>query len=203
MLFVKMCYIVLGMTQGIFFNIDQIRKGNRNEFGRVYSEYFDMLFNLANQYLMDQDEAYGIVQDSFIKLWENKRKLKKNSNLKNYLYTVVKNQCLNLLRERKNQVFLSNGVADLESEYNYEALTEFADNAEDYEKMREEMHAAIEALPEDLKVVFKMNRFEGMRYKDIAQQFNLSQKAIEARMSKALKLIRERLQEYKGVIHFT
>jgi RNA polymerase sigma-70 factor (ECF subfamily) len=198
-----MCYIVLGMTQGIFFNIDQIRKGNRNEFGRVYSEYFDMLFNLANQYLMDQDEAYGIVQDSFIKLWENKRKLKKNSNLKNYLYTVVKNQCLNLLRERKNQVFLSNGVADLESEYNYEALTEFADNAEDYEKMREEMHAAIEALPEDLKVVFKMNRFEGMRYKDIAQQFNLSQKAIEARMSKALKLIRERLQEYKGVIHFT
>lgn len=185
------------------FDIRKIKSGDRNEFSRLYREYYDMLFSIAKQYLMNPDDAHGTVQDAFIKLWESKKNLIENSNLKNYLYTIVKNRSLNILRERHIQIYLSDEEYDLESEFNYEALSVLADTAEDFEKLKTEVDQAIEELPDDLKVVFKLNRYDGMRYKDIAEQFNLSQKAIEARMSKALKLIRFKVKSYYEHIRLT
>lgn len=191
------------MSKAISFkNIDLngIRTGDRKAFEQVYFEFYDVLFHLSLQYLQEEALSEEIVQDAFMKLWEVRENLKDDSNIKNYLYTITKNNCLSQLR--KVQVIQHNvkDIHYLEMQFNYEALTSLPDDYLQFDELKDKIEQAIDALPDDLKAVFIMNRFEDLKYREIADQLHLSVKTIEARMSKALVILRKELKEYLPVI---
>ena len=183
------------------YDIVRLKTGDRSEYEKIYHEFFDVLYSLSKQYLMNTDDAEEIVQDAFLKLWEIRSGLNDQSNIKNFLYTLVKNNCLNQLRNKQNAARLIKNYHYHELQYNYEALTKTSENYIQFQELKEKIDLAISELPDDLQVVFEMNRFQDMRYKDIALKLDLSEKAVEARMSKALKILRTELKDYLPVIY--
>lgn len=182
------------------YHISALKGGSRNEYEKIYLDLFGLLYSLGKQYLGDAEEAEEIVQDAFLKLWELRSELSEESNIRNFLYTLVKNNCLNRLRNKQNAARLLKNYHYLEMQYHYEALVKMGDSFGQFEELKEKIDQSIASLPDDLRIVFEMSRFQDMRYKDIAIQLGLSEKTVEARMTKVLKILRAELRDYLPVI---
>ncbi|MEM8527908.1 MAG: RNA polymerase sigma-70 factor [Bacteroidota bacterium] len=160
-------------------------------FEALFKSNFAFLCNFAQQYVGDQDAAQDLCQKVFIQLWEKRTTLDPNQNLKSYLFTAVKNRCLNYIRDHKKY---RSKILDLDCgdiELSEQAIDYLAAN--DLQAVIEE---ALNQLPEKCRKVFEMSRFQEMKYKEIAEELEISQKTVEAHMSTALKLLRAHLKEH-------
>ena len=168
-----------------------IKKGNERAFEQVFKEHYANLTAFAHTYLHDFDLSESVVQNVFVKLWE-KRKQYEVTSLKSYLIIAVRNSCHNELKRIKNERAYKRTVQT-------EALVEVA-NYSDSGTM-EKIAQTIEKLPEQRKKIFKLNRLEGLKYREIAEKLNISPKTVEVQMGKALKFLRENLLELKKQVY--
>lgn len=183
--------------------IDQILdslKGDRNSFKSIFQEYYQPLCHLSIQYLEDEDEAKGIVQEAFVKLWEIRQNLDADSNIRNFLFTLVKNSCLNLIKHRQILLRHHEKIRRLEMHYQYESLTRMGDNYLEFNELKEKIDIAIRKLPEHCRVVFEMSRFDELKNREIAEKLGVTQKTVEAHLTKALKILRNDLKDYLPLI---
>lgn len=158
-------------------------------FENLFKTHFQYLCNFAQNYISDSDTSKEIVQDVFIKLWENNTKVDINKSIKSYLFTSVKNRCLNYIRDNKK--FRSNildvDIADYDISF---------EEKEDSSEIENKVKSSLEKLPEKCRQVFELSRFENLKYREIAEKLKISQKTVEAQMSKALKIFREDFKDY-------
>ena len=155
------------------------------EFRRVFDEWYKPVRNFIYYRCGDMELAEDLVQDSFIKLWENRDRLDRTT-MKAYLYKIAQNNTINY--RKRQQLFFKfqrRGANDRDFD-TPEKLAEIAE----YE---EKLQAVIANLPDGGREVFLMNRLEDLTYQEIADRLNLSVKAIEKRMSKVLKIVRDQL----------
>jgi len=162
------------------------RLEDRN-FERLFRDFFPPLMAFARKILGDEDDAREVVHQVFINLWEKRSEIDLSTSLKSYLFTSVHNRSLNAIRDRKK--FSSEEVPDVAGDWDVSAQIE---GMELEGKIRE----AIDTLPEKCREIFEMNRFEGLKYAEIAGKLNISIKTVENQMSKALKILREQLGKY-------
>jgi len=181
-------------------NIAALRKGEKNAFEEIYNDFFGVLYHLCNQYLHDERVAEEMVQDTFMKLWEIRQTLNDQVNLRNFLYTITKNNCLNYLRNQKISLKYQDNVKYLEMQFNYEALEKLG-NYLQFEELKTKIDEAISNLPTEVIETFSLSRFEDLSYKEIAERQNISIKTVEARISKALRILRVELKDYLPVIY--
>jgi RNA polymerase sigma-70 factor (ECF subfamily) len=181
---------------GVNLEIVNLRNGVKETYRHLYHQYYSMLFNLAYQYLDDADDAKEIVQNAFLKLWEIKGQLKDNSNLKNYLYTLVKNGCLNQIKRKQIVNNHNNNIKQRELELQYESLSRMSFDYMEIEELKNKIEEAVSNLPEHCRKVFCMSRYEGFKNTEIAEKLNISEKTVEAHMTKALKSLRVALKDY-------
>ncbi|MGV8138279.1 MAG: RNA polymerase sigma-70 factor [Mangrovibacterium sp.] len=183
------------------YDIDLLKEGSKSEFERVYFDFFDVLYALGIQYTSDRYMAESIVQDTFLKLWEVRESLLPETNIRNFLYTLTKNSCLNYLRDQKVVWKNLNKIRAYEYTYAIESLKRIGNNFMEFEELSLKLDTAIENLPDELKVVFKMSRFDDMRYRDIAEKLAISEKTVEARMTRALKILRSELKDFLPLLY--
>ena len=164
---------------------------NKHSFEQLFREYFTPLMSFAKKILVDEDDAREVVQKVFINLWEKREEIDLSTSLKSYLFTSVHNRSLNVIRDRKK--FSSEEVPELAGEWDVSAQIE---SMELEEKIRE----TIEALPEKCRQIFELSRFDGLKYSEIAEQLDISVKTVENQMSKALKILREKLLKYLTIL---
>jgi RNA polymerase sigma-70 factor (ECF subfamily) len=141
--------------------------------------------------LDEYEEAEEIVQDVFVKFWEKCDTIAENSSLKSYLYRSVHNTCLNHLKHLK--------VRDSYRQHVMEQMNYVEDGNSDAEDqdIQSEIYKAIDELPPQCKKIFKLSRFEGLKYQEIADHMGLSIKTIEVQMGKALRVLRESLKDLR------
>lgn len=180
-------------------NIELLKRGDKSAFENIYNEFFGIHYHLCLQYLHDEKAAEEIVQDTFLKLWEIRTTLNKQMNIQNYLYTITKNNCLNYLRNQRISIKHLENVKYLEMQFNYEALEKLGDYLQ-FEELRNKIDETIAKLPEELIGTFKLSRFEELSYKEIAEKQKVSIKTVEARISKALRILRIELKDYLPII---
>jgi len=145
------------------------------------------------KFTRDLDDAKNLVHEVFIQVWEKFDTLPADTNYKSYCYTAVRNRCLNYIRDKKKFVMLSNVEEGTMTEINTRLETS---------ELELKIEAAIASLPEKCRIVFVLNRIEGMKYAQIAQKLNISIKTVEAQMSKALGVMKEHLREFISLIFF-
>jgi len=162
---------------------------NRQLFEQLFREHYNALCNFGMRYLHDTDSAQEIVQDVFINLWQKKETITSDKSVKSYLYTSVKNRCLNYIRDNKK--FRSQYLdVELELDIPFEDVDLFSES-----ETQDKINTALGKLPEKCRQVFELSRFEELKYKEIAERLGISQKTVEIHMSKALKILRIELKD--------
>lgn len=152
-------------------------------FSSLFSSYAEPIINYLYYKSGNYAGAEDIMQDAFAKLWKECSKVPL-VKAKSFLYTIAKNTFLNQVKHQKVVLkFEKLG----HNEISHESPQFLLEEAE----FKEKLENAIAALPEDQRVVFLMNRIDKMKYREIADHLNLSVKAIEKRMHKALVKLRK------------
>lgn len=177
----------------------------KESFDSIYINNFSRLFLFAKEYVLFDEEAENIVQDIFLMLWEKREALRVDVSLTAYLFTLVKNKCIDFLRHQMVEQMYSENV---KQEYNEElnvklfALESFDHNFSSEEDIETLLRNAIDKLPERCRLIFIKSRIEGKKYKEIAEELNLSVNTVEGQISIALKKLREELKDYLPLLLF-
>lgn len=160
---------------------------DKNGFESIFHENFKDLCHFAYRYVNDHDTSQEIVQDIFITLWQKKDTLDPQKSIRSYLYTSVKNRCLNYIRDNKK--FRSYRLdVEIELEIPVEDNDQIATD-----EIQSRINMALNKLPPKCREIFEMSRYEDMKYKDISEKLGISVKTVEVQMSKALKILRHEL----------
>jgi len=169
--------------------LKEINNGSKNAFKYLYTAYYNELCIFANSYTKDADTAEDLVQNVMVSLWEKKKNISITTSIKSYLYRCVYNQFINHYRKVKKEF-------SLQEELRANILIDFADEDESLTNKKIDLiNTEIEKLPTKCKEVFIMSKRQGMKYKEIAEELNISIKTVEAHICKALKKITLKIQK--------
>jgi RNA polymerase sigma-70 factor (ECF subfamily) len=140
----------------------------------------------------DFEQAKEVVHNAFIKLWENRERLSSAVTLRPYMFRIITNSSLDVIkhekmRQRYSKFFLATAT---------EGFEETNMNNADFKKMAADVKSAIDELPEQMRMVFELSRNEGLKYAAIAAQLDISIKTVETQMSRALTRLRQKLERY-------
>jgi RNA polymerase sigma-19 factor, ECF subfamily len=168
----------------------RIRNGDIGQFESLFRSSYASLVRYAMTLVRDHDTAEEIVQDLFTRIWQDKEKLKIESSLNGYLFRSVYNKCLHYIDHNKVIEQHAKEVSRRHSE-NHESPFDILH----YKELQDRIAHILERLPEKCGEIFYMNRFEGLKYREIASKLSISIKTVEANMGKALKEFRKEFTE--------
>lgn len=167
-----------------------LQKGNENAFTAIYERYHKLLYVVAYKYLKDNDTAKDAVQQIFLKLWESHTLFSITINLRNYLYTMLKNHLLNEIRNNYTALEKNYELAQEGIEYENEILSKLEEK-----EMTERLYHAINELPEQKKVICLYKLKDSLSNQEIAEKMQISVPTVKTHYSQAIKLLREYLDK--------
>ena len=159
-----------------------IRNSNHEAFEQLFLRYHDELYKFLWRKTHSEELSKDFLQDTFKRLWINRTKLNPAKNIKAYLYKIAHNVVIEHVRKQQR-----------EKKYQAQSSLNQVDESIENES---HIYFAINNLPKKFKEVFILNRFEGLKYSEIAQVYGISVKTVEYRMSKALKILQEELSDF-------
>lgn len=175
--------------------VDALRQGDEQVFETIFRTYYERLCNYANTILNDMDEAEEMVQGAFLTVWEKHDTLEIHTSVKSYLYRAVHNSCLNRVKHYKVRKTYGDAVKKQSEPLHDDASQDLIGS-----ELDAIVANAIDSLPDQCRLVFKLSRFENLTYAEIAEQLGISVKTVENHMVKALKVLREKLKDYLPVL---
>lgn len=169
-----------------------IQRRTRNDdisaFEMLFRKYYAGLVSYAYSFLKDRDASEEVVQEFFYNYWKNRKEIKIKVSIQSYLYRSIRNNSLKYIdalavrRKYADRVLLQT-----KEQAGYE------DGELELAELNEIIEETLAKLPDRCSLIFRMSRFEGLKYEEIAAELSISVKTVEANMSKALRLLRERL----------
>ncbi|MCW3807508.1 RNA polymerase sigma-70 factor [Plebeiibacterium marinum] len=176
----------------------RLKEGDEQAFELLYRKYFRRLCAFANKYLHDYEVTQEVVQDVFYTIWEKREHLDADKSILSFLFQSAKNKSIHILEHSKVK-------------NKYKEVLKYAYSQGDYFDVQDSMLAKeleaklgeiIESLPEKCRKIFLLSRQEGKKYKEIAEELDISVKTVETQMSRALKVFRTELKDYLSVVLF-
>jgi len=165
-------------------------------FERFFKQHFASLCTWCqHKYGFDTDIAKEVVHTAFIKLWKNRSTVSADAPVKAFLHTIINNTSLDILRHAKVRQRFERYV----QQRNEGAGSTTPPDNYDTKKLRADIDNAVSELPDQMRTIFELSRFEGLKYAEIARQLNVSINTVETQMSRALKKLRLKLAAYLSV----
>lgn len=163
-----------------------IKINSEEEFQAIFEEYFNPLLNFINQYLQNTENSREVVQITFMKLWDKKDRLSIDTSLKNYLYRSAKNAMIDYIRKHQKLNIISD-----EQEQLIQSLPDTDDSYLSPYIIRNEILKAMEELKPKNKEIFRLSKFEGLTYEEIANHLNISKRSVEDNVARATIKLKE------------
>jgi RNA polymerase sigma-70 factor (ECF subfamily) len=164
----------------------RVARSDENAFTQLYLHFGKKLILFGVSLVRSKEIAEELVEDVFVKLWANRQHIEEIENITVYLYVAVKNKALNKLSQKANELIAA------PFDFLDTTLDEFAASPYDLmitSEMMGRMHLVIETLPPRCKMIFKLIREDGLKYKEVAEILNISVNTIDAQMAIAVKKI--------------
>lgn len=144
------------------------------------------------KYGFDIHLAEDVVHSGFIKLWETRETLTSDVSLKSYLYKIVDNSSLNILRHEKVKKQHASYLLKTTSE----DISESSFDSIDLKQLSSAIDTAISELPEQMRIIFELRKFEGLKYAEIASRLNISVKTVDTQISRAMTKLKDKLSGF-------
>jgi RNA polymerase sigma-70 factor (ECF subfamily) len=177
----------------IIFN--EIKKGNKLVYEALFSDYYDHLVRFADSYTFDQHASEDIVQNLYLYIWENAKKIDIHTSIKAYFYQSLKNRCLNYLRNLK--------MKDKKNIIYVEALLNSKDDTMFFDpEILDQIKKTIDKLPPQMTKIFKLKHIEGLKQTEIADQMNISVNTVKTQLKRAKVKLRDSLFSKTNLIFF-
>ena len=169
-----------------------LRRGKEEAFAYVFRMYYSPLLNYAGRILKDVEAANDVVQECFCRLYERRRELRKELQVRPYLYKSVYNACMYAIKHQKVE---SNYINQELLDFYFSKVVETpeAEQALLDEDLKGAIQDAINKLPERCREIFVLSKVDGLSNKQIAEQLNISMKTVEAQMTTAFVRLRKEL----------
>jgi RNA polymerase sigma-70 factor, ECF subfamily len=182
----------------------KLKTGDEAAFKVIYNIYVPRLYYFIYEYVPHAHLTEDIIQETLMALWNKKAELSDETNLSAYLFTVAKNNCLYKLRDQryKQKIFESADIDGTELKANMEALSTLNTSSFAFNEIEQIIRETLNQLPPQCRNVFYMSRFNEKKNKEIADELDISVKAVEGHITKALKLFRITLKDYLPIMIF-
>lgn len=171
--------------------IEGLANGHKNAFELLFKKYYSVLVVFAQKMIGDTDTSKELVQDVFVNFYEKRKTIKIHTSLKAHLYQSVRNRCLNHIK-RENTIRNHHQTIEVELKDSHVVLDKQIEEVE----LEQRLFKAIKSLPEKCRVIFEMSRLDGLTNQEIADELELSKRTVETQISKALRIIREKLHDH-------
>jgi len=162
-------------------------KNSESALKSLYEYYYGKLMRFVLIYTKSEQVAEEIIGDVFLSIWENRKSIPEIKNFNAYIYTMAKNMSIDYLR--KNKLSFEK-IEDIPFDLYFRTETTPEDDLISQEQIKR-LDEAIETLPNQCKMAFKLIREDNLKYKDAAEVLNVSVKTLEAHMTKAIKMLRQ------------
>ncbi|MBV6647733.1 MAG: RNA polymerase sigma-70 factor [Cyclobacteriaceae bacterium] len=173
--------------------VQEVKGGSLDAFDELFHRYSKRLWSFTNGMIKSAEESEEIVQDVFLKIWEGRDKLDPTASFNSFIFTIAKNQVLNVFRKRVNERKYLHQLALPTSEKSY------TEDQVIYRELSIISSTAINSLPPKRRMIFRMSREQGMTYDEIARSMGISKKTVENQMTMALKMLRSYLQQHAEI----
>lgn len=164
--------------------VNLIRKGDRKTFEILFNTYYARLCEFSLLITREKEASIEIVQDFFVRLWENRTNLA-IKNIKSYLFKSIHNNSIKYLSKR---MLLESFEEKRVNEYGYSLPADF--------ELKEKLEESLRELPSRCGEIFILSRVDKLCHKEIAEKLGISTRTVEVQIRKASIILREKLKEY-------
>jgi RNA polymerase sigma-70 factor (ECF subfamily) len=176
--------------------LQYLRNDSEPAFTLLFDRYYKNLVLFGGNFINEKETCEDIAQSIFLKLWSERKELEITSSLKSFLLQSVKNKCFDIHRHK--QIIRQH-------ESNAEKFGLFFDNMDTenfvmHSDLQVNLDNILNNLPKNQQDAFNMSRFEGLKYKEIAEKLNLPERTVVTLICNTLRVLRENLKEFLTVL---
>ena len=174
------------------FNLDktlkELSKDQESSLEELYKYYYPRLYDFSRSFLKLEQGIDDILQEVFIRIWQNRKRIKDPASFNSFIFTITRNLLLNELRSRLNHNNLKEDIRKLSTAEEYAGV-----DLVQYKDLKNRVDKLIEELPERQKEIFILSRSEGLSHKEIASRLQITPKTVEYHISLAIKSLKLKL----------
>ena len=171
--------------------IKKLVSGDQSALEELFNFYYPRLYNFSKSFLKLEEGIDDILQEVFIKIWQNRSGITNSETFNSYIFTITRNLLLNELRTRLNSQKTKDEVLKL-------SIAEEYDNFEqtEFNELKEKLDLEIDNLPVKQKEIFILSRREGLSHKEIAEKLNISTKTVEYHIGQSIRILKNRISDF-------
>lgn len=174
--------------------LKQLRNGKIEAYERLFKLYYPRLFNYANRFLADSFLTEDLIQEVFIEVWKRRTTFTGEKQFTSYLFTMVKNRCLNVLKRKVIEENYRSKKAELNSEELYYISFGVEENFEPMEKrLSTVIEEVISEMPERCQEAFRLKWLKGKKIREIAEIMDISTTMVDKHLAKGLEIARKKI----------
>ena len=167
----------------------RLKNGDMGAFDTIYNKYCKRLYGFVIRYVKQDEDAEEIVQEVFVKIWENRNKIDIYSSFESFLFTITYNAAINLIRKRINE---KKYLEHLKSIQEVNSPIELSDEIQ-FKELNEKIESLLNELTPRQKEIFQLSRGEGLTHDEIAKKLNISSNTVKNHLVSALKYLKSNL----------
>jgi RNA polymerase sigma-70 factor, ECF subfamily len=178
--------------------VEKLRQGNEMAFEVIFHRSKGKLKGFLMKVLPYGEDAESIIQEIYLKIWSSRKSIKPNRNFETYLFAITRNMVVDVMRKRYyKQKYLEELCSQLKDDGN---------NCPDgqkilqYSELEKKIYELIGRLPEQRQIIFKLNRIEGLTYKEIAKELDISENTVDSQMRSALAFLRKEMKSFLSIL---
>lgn len=173
----------------------KIRLGGEKAFRELYDRYHVQMYYIAKKYVKSSDLAEDAVQDIFVKLWEKRDRIDEAKSIKGFLFTMLRNHVLNMIRDRKDEIVSMSGIEEKKHPNRNQTENDLI-----YKEYHEIVQRGLEELSDRKREVFELKTLQGHSNSEVADLLNINIRTVKTHFYNSSKFMREYLKNHAGLL---
>lgn len=173
----------------------KVRLGSEKAFRELYDRYHVQMFYIAKKYVKSTDLAEDAVQNIFVKLWEKRYKIDASKSIKGFLFTMLRNHVLNMIRDRKDEIVSMSGIEEKKHPNQNQTEDDLI-----YKEYHEIVQRGLEELSDRKREVFELKTLQGHSNSEVADLLNINIRTVKTHFYNSSKFMREYLKNHAGIL---